>query len=164
MVCSTQAYPNLPDNYSPFNVGVSVKLLDFNLSEVTTFAKHYELDQQLGEDGLRRLMGLVGGHPELINQALSSLKHQQTTLEKLLTLAPTEEGIYSNHLRKLLSILQKNPRLESAYKEVLMANESVRLDTEVGFKLDSIGLVKYSSHDCSSRYDLHRQYFSERLE
>ena len=164
LVCSTQAYPNLPNNYSPFNVGVSIKLLDFNLSEVTTFAKHYELDQQLGENGLRRLMGLVGGHPELINQALSSLKHQQTTLEKFLTLSSTEEGIYSNRLRKLLSILQKNPQLKSAYREVLMAKEPVRLDPEVGFKLDSLGLVKYSSHDCSSRYDLYRQYFSVHLE
>lgn len=164
LVCSTQAYPKLPDNYSPFNVGVSVKLPDFNLSEVTAFAKHYELDEQLGEDGLHRLMGLVGGHPELINQALSSLWHQQTTLEQLLTLAPTEEGIYRNHLRKLLSILQDNPQLKSAYKEVLMANEPVTLEPEVGFKLDSIGLVKYSGHNCSSRYDLYHHYFSVRLE
>ena len=143
---------------------MSVKLPDFDLSEVKTFAKHYELDEQLGEDGLRQLMGLVGGHPELINQALISLNHQQTTLEQLLTLAPTEEGIYGNHLRKLLSILQDNPQLKSAYREVLTANEPVRLNSEVGFKLASVGLVKYSGHDYSSRYNLHRQYFSVRLE
>ena len=164
LVYSTETYPSLKTNYSPFNAGVPIELPDFNLSEVTTLAKLHELYEQLGENGLNQLMGLVGGHPNLIQQAFANLKNQQMTLEQLLSLAPTEQGIYSNFLRQRLSILQDNPQLESAYKKVVMANEPVRLDTKVAFKLHSLGLVKFSRNDCIPSYDLHRQYFSVHLE
>ncbi len=163
LVYSTETYPDLDTNHSPFNAGIPIELPDFNFSEVTTLAKLYELDEQLGENGLSQLMGLVGGHPYFIHQAFANLKNQQMTLEQLLSLAPTEQGIYSNFLRQQLWILQHNPQLESAYKKVVMANEPVRLDTEVAFKLHSMGLVKFSRNDCIRSYDLHRQYFFEHL-
>lgn len=164
LVSSTQDYPKLSTNSSPFNVGVSFNLRDFELSEVTDLAKHYGLDEQLGEDGLRQLMGLVGGHPKLVKHALISLNHEQTTLKQLLTFAPTEEGIYKDHFQEIKLILQDDPQLKSAYRDVLRANEPVRIVSKVGFKLASLALVKVSRNGYSSRYDLYRQYFSEHLE
>jgi hypothetical protein len=163
VVHSTEAYPSLDTNHSPFNVGLAIELPEFNLSQVITIAKQYELDGQLGENGFRQLMELLGGHPYLIQQALANLKTQQITLEQLLSLAPTEQGIFSDYLRQQLWNLQHNPQLESAYKKVVMANEPVRLDAEVGFKLHSLGLVKLSANDCIPSCDLYRQYFSVRL-
>ncbi|KAB8332652.1 CHAT domain-containing protein [Scytonema tolypothrichoides VB-61278] len=163
VVHSTEVYPSLDTNHSPFNVGLAIELPEFNLSQVITLANQYELDAQLGEDGFRQLMGLVGGHPYLIQQALANLKSQQITLKQLLSLAPTEQGIFSDHLRQQLWNLQHNPQLESAYKKVVMADEPMRLDAEVGFKLHSLGLVKLSGNDCVPSYDLYRQYFSMRL-
>ena len=97
------------------------------------------------------------------NRYITNLKTKQITLEQFLNSAPTEEGIFSNHLREQLWNLQHNPELESAYKKVVTANEPVRLDAEVGFKLHSMGLVKLLGNDCVPSYDLYRRYFSERL-
>ena len=165
LVYSTETYPDLDTNHSPFNAGVPIDLPDFNCSEVTTLAKQYKLDEHLGENGLSKLMELVGGHPYFIQEAFSNLKNQQMTLEDLLSFAPTEQGIYSHYLRQQLWNLQQNHQLELAYKNVVMANEPVRLDnTEVAFKLHSMGLVKFSRNNCIPSYDLLRQYFSEHLE
>lgn len=168
VVHSTEVYPSLDTNHSPFNVGLPIELPEFNQQQVETLALQYELDG-LGEDGLSKLMKLVGGHPHLIQQAITSLssanlKTQQMTLDRLLAIAPTEQGIFSDHLRQQLWNLQHNPQLKEAYHKVVMANEPVRLDAEVGFKLHSLGLVKLSGNDCVPSCNLYRQYFSVRLE
>ena len=162
VVHSTESYPSLDTNHSPFNVGLAVELPEFNLQQVTELANQNEL-RLLGEQDLSQLMGLLGGHPYLVEQAIIYLKSQQVTLQELLRLAPTEQGIFSDHLRQQLWHLQNNPQLELGYKTVVMANAPVQLDTEVAFKLHSLGLVKFSSNSCVPSYNLYRQYFSTRL-
>ncbi|MEH2452368.1 AAA-like domain-containing protein [Nostoc sp.] len=159
---STEVYPSLDSNHSPFNVGIPIELPEFNQQQVKAFATKYELNKQLGQ-GLIKLIELIGGHPYLLQQAFVNLKSQQINLEQLFTLAPTEEGIFSNYLRQLLWHLKPNSLLEVGYKKVVRANAPVRLDAEVGFKLHSLGLVKLSGNDCVPSCDLYRQYFSERL-
>ncbi|MBE9200679.1 MULTISPECIES: AAA-like domain-containing protein [unclassified Nodularia (in: cyanobacteria)] len=170
VVHSTEAYPALDTNHSPFNVGLAIDLPEFNRQQVANLAQQHELAGKLGEQGLSALMGMVGGHPYLVQQAITSLnsanayqKCQQVTLEELLRLAPTEQGIFSDHLRQQLWHLQHNPQLELGYKKVVMTNTPVRLDTEIAFKLHSLGLVKLSNNDCIPSCDLYRQYFSNRL-
>ncbi|MDZ8262975.1 AAA-like domain-containing protein [Nostoc sp. ChiQUE01b] len=162
VVHSTESYPSLDTNHSPFNVGLAIELAEFNGQQVLDLAEQQGLDM-LGEQGLNGLMGLIKGHPYLLQQAIAHLKSQQTTLEELLRLAPTEQGIFSDHLRQQLWHLQHNPQLEAGYKRVVMNEIPVRLDTEVAFKLHSLGLVKLSSNDCIPSCDLYRQYFSTRL-
>ncbi len=163
VVHSTENYPALDSNHSPFNVGIPIELPEFNQEQVKVFARNYELDKQLGEQGLIKLMELIGGHPYLLQQALVNLKNSQINLEQLLSLAPTEQGIFSDHLRQQLWHLQHNSQLELGYKKVVKTNAPVRLDAEVGFKLHSLGLVKLSGNDCVPSCNLYRQYFSERL-
>ncbi|MBD2409479.1 AAA-like domain-containing protein [Nostoc calcicola FACHB-3891] len=162
VVHSTEAYPSLDTNHSPFNVGLPIDLPEFNLQQVTNLANQNELGL-LREAHLSKLMRLVGGHPYLVQHAIAYLKSQPVSLEELLRLAPTEQGIFSDHLRQQLWHLQHNPQLEAGYKRVVMANAPIRLDTEVAFKLHSLGLVKLSSNDCVPSCDLYRQYFSTRL-
>ncbi|MEH1899810.1 MAG: AAA-like domain-containing protein [Nostoc sp.] len=140
VVHSTESYPSLDSNHSPFNVGLAIDLPEFNLQQVTNLAKQNELS--LREQDLSGLMELLGGHPYLVQSAIAHLKSQQVTLEELLRLAPTEQGIFSDHLRQQLWHLQHNSQLEIGYKKVVMTNAPVRLDTEVAFKLHSLGLVK----------------------
>jgi AAA-like domain len=163
VVHSTENYPALDSNHSPFNVGIPIELPEFNQEQVKSFARNYELNKQLGEQGLIKLMESIGGHPYLLQQAFMNLKTSQINLEQLLSLAPTEEGIFSDYLRQQLWHLQHNPQLELGYKKVVKTNTPVRLDAEVAFKLHSLGLVKLSSNDCVPSCDLYRQYFSERL-
>lgn len=163
IVHSTEAYPDLDTNHSPFNVGELIELPEFNLQQVKSLALQLELDSQLVEQSACDLMGLVGGHPYLVQQAIAYLKNQQVTLEEILRIAPTEQGIFSNHLRQQLWSLQHNHELEIGYKQVVMANSPVQLDTEVAFKLHSLGLVKLSGNDCVPSCNLYRQYFSVHL-
>ncbi|MGF1676270.1 MAG: AAA-like domain-containing protein [Rivularia sp. (in: cyanobacteria)] len=163
VVHSTENYPALDSNHSPFNVGIPIELPEFNQQQVKAFARNYELDKQLGEQGLIKLMESIGGHPYLLQQTFVNLKTSQISLEQLLSLAPTEQGIFSDHLRQQLWHLQHNSQLELGYKKVVRTNAPVRLDAEIGFKLHSLGLVKLSGNDCVPSCNLYRQYFSERL-
>ncbi|BAY27331.1 hypothetical protein NIES2100_71540 [Calothrix sp. NIES-2100] len=163
VVHSTEAYPSLDTNHSPFNVGFAIELPEFNLQQIESLTQQYELADKLGQQDLNKLMKLVGGHPDLIQQAVAYLKNPQATIEELLQLAPTEQGIFSDHLRQQLWHLQHNSQLELGYKNVVMANAPQRLDTDVAFKLHSLGLVKLSGNDCIPSCELYRQYFSVRL-
>ena len=112
----------------------------------------------------QKLMGMVGGHPYLLQLAFSTLrKNPNMTIEHLLETAPTEAGIYRHHLRELLNNLILHPNLLEAFKNVLMSNEPVRLDFKVTYLLESLGLVRAIGNDCVPRYNLYRLYFKNRL-
>lgn len=161
VVHSTESYPSLDTNHSPFNVGLPIELPEFSLRQVVELANQSQLE--MGDEALSQLMEMVGGHPYLVQQMITHLRSQQKPLEELLRIAPTEQGIFSDHLRQQLWHLQHNPQLEAGYKRVVMTNAPIRLDTEVAFKLHSLGLVKLVSNDCVPSCDLYRQYFSIRL-
>jgi hypothetical protein len=163
VVNSTEIYPTLDTNRSPFNVGLAIELPEFNLDQVEEIVNSYEVYDQLGENGLSQLIGLIGGHPYLVQLALTNLKSLEMSLEELLTLASTEEGIFSHYLRQQLECLQDDSQLEAAYKGVVMAMEPVQLNPEITFKLHSLGLVKIIRNNCISSCDLYRQYFLARL-
>ena len=163
VVHSTEVYPALDTNYSPFNVGVAVDLPEFSQEQVVTLAQNHKLNDELRDSGLEELMELVGGHPYLLQQAFSALSAQNLSKEQLLKLASTEEGIYRNHLHQQLQNLQQHSQLQVAYEKVVTASEPVPLDTEVGFKLHSLGLVKLSGNNYFPSCNLYRLYFSTRL-
>lgn len=164
VVNSTELYPTLDINRSPFNVGLPVELPEFNQKQVQEMVNKYELDRQLGEQDIIELMGLVGGHPYLLQEAISSLGSQEISLKELINLAPTVQGIFSYHLGQQLESLQNDSQLEVAYKQVVNADRPVRLDQKITFKLHSLGLVKILRNDCVPSCDLYRQYFSEFLQ
>ena len=170
VVNSTEVYPTLDINRSPFNVGLAIELPEFNQQQIEEMVKLYELNGLLPENGLNHLISLVGGHPYLLQEAITSLssananlKSQKMSLEELLTLAPTEQGIFSYHLRQQLEALQNDSQLEEGYKRVIVANEPAQLSSEITFKLHSLGLVKIVRNDCIASCNLYRQYFLARL-
>lgn len=115
LIHSTEVYVRLNVKQSPFNVGTSVELQEFNQQQVQDLVKQHGFNWDTTQ--IEQLMNMVGGHPSLIQQALSHLKtHQDVTLDALLEKAPTESGIYSNHLRWHLLNLQQYPELAVALK------------------------------------------------
>jgi hypothetical protein len=159
---STEEYINLQDHHSPFNVGVPIELPEFTLEQVQAFAKHCELQENAIQ--MPQLIDLIGGHPYLVTLTFSYLKaHPNVTLEQLLAVAPTEQGIYSSHLRELLDTLQQNPDLKGAFKAVATATKPVSLETLTGHKLRSMGLIKWQEDRAIPSCQLYRKYFSERL-
>ncbi|BAZ28379.1 hypothetical protein NIES4074_08110 [Cylindrospermum sp. NIES-4074] len=161
IVHSKEVYIPLNINQSPFNVGLPIELPDLNQAQVKDLALRHKLnwsDSQIAE-----LMTLVDGHPYLVRVALYQIARGRITLPKLQQIAPTEEGPYSDHLRRHLLNLQQDGELLPAFKRVVAANEPVDVRNTDAFKLHSMGLVKLQGNKVKPSCDLYRQYFSDRL-
>lgn len=162
LVHSTKVYIDLDINQSPFNVGLPIELPEFNEQQVQKLARLHGLNWSVKD--VKQLMAMVGGHPDLVQQAISYLKsYKDITFEQFLKNAPTEAGIYGNHLRRLWARLEEHPELLEALKKVVASSTSVRLESEEAYKLNGMGLVQLQGNDCNPRCDLYRQYFRDRL-
>ncbi|MBD2680757.1 AAA-like domain-containing protein [Nostoc paludosum FACHB-159] len=166
VVHTTEIYVPLKLNQSPFNVGITITLPPFTLNQVQDLALRYGLEWAADSQGIKRLESLqamVGGHPYLVSLALYHLSGEKMTLEMLLETASTPMGIYTQHLRELLNLLQKEPELMSAMQQVMASNEKVELDAIAAYKLESMGLVQLNGNQACIMCELYRLYFSQQL-
>jgi hypothetical protein len=166
VVHTTEIYIPLKLNQSPFNVGITITLPPLTLNQVQNLALRYGLNCAADSQGAKRLaplQAMVGGHPYLVSLALYHLCQEEMTLEVLLETASTPMGIYSQHLRELLSLLQKEPELMSAMQQVIATDEKVELDAIAAYKLESMGLVKLNGNQAHAMCELYRLYFSQQL-
>lgn len=159
---STEVYIPLNVNQSPFNVGLPIDLPEFNNQQVKELVRRHGVDWDASQ--VEQLMETIGGHPYLVDRALSFIKREPNfTLKDLLQSASTEEGIYSHHLRKHWLALKQDTELANAMKIVTDATEPVRIGVEQAFKLESMGLVNRQGNDTVPRCNLYRLYFRDRL-
>ena len=166
MVHSTEIYIQLHLNQSPFNIGLAISLPPFTLQQVQDLAVRYGLDWATGSQGAQRLaplQAMVGGHPYLVSLALYHLCREWMSLTELLQAAPTPSGIYSQHLRENLTLLQSEPQLASVLQQVLSANHSVPINAIAAYKLESLGLIQLDGNQASPSCELYRLYFQQQL-
>ncbi|KYC34635.1 hypothetical protein WA1_50425 [Scytonema hofmannii PCC 7110] len=161
IVHSTEVYVPLNINQSPFNVGKNIELLEFNINQVKDLMQRYGLN--FSKEQIEQLMTLVGGHPYLVRKALYHIRRRDVTLEQLMKAAPTEAGIYSDHLRRHLLNIQQYPQLMEALRQVVTKSRPVEIDPEPAFKLDSMGLIKLQGNEALPRCDLYRHYFRDHI-
>jgi len=161
IVHSKEVYIPLDINRSPFNVGLPVELRELNAPEIETLIARHQLSFTPGQT--HQLMELVGGHPYLLRAALYQLRRDRTTLDQLLQAAPTDSGLYSDHLRRHLLNLEANPALVEGFQRVIQSASPVQIGSTEAFKLHSMGLVKYQGNDVIPLCGLYRQYFKSRL-
>jgi len=154
---STECYIPLDMNQSPFNAGVPVELQEFDSKQVTQLAYLHRLEWNPAQT--EELMRMVGGHPYLVRLALYEISSGKMTLEQVLREASTEAGIYSNHLRRQLEMLQQAPELAQALQTVVTSPEPVELDSMQIYKLHSLGLVQRKDNQVTPRCYLYREYF-----
>ncbi len=147
-------------NQSPFNVGLSIELTEFNELQVRDLVTCHNLS--FNDSEIAQLIQLVGGHPYLVRVALYEIARHRTTLVKLIEVAPTQEGAYSEHLRPLENVLKDNS-LRMALKQLTATNIPTNIDSDAAFKLHSLGLVKFRGNAVIISCDLYRQYFTNRL-
>jgi diguanylate cyclase (GGDEF)-like protein len=166
VVHTTEIYIQLKLNQSPFNVGVTITLPPFTLEQAENLAQRYGLEWATNKEEAQRLaplQAMIGGHPYLVNLALYHLCQGEMSLDVLLRTAATPTGIYAQHLRELLTLLQAEPRLMSAMQQVVTANERVQLDAIAAYKLESMGLVQLDGDRAQPSCELYRLYFSQQL-
>ena len=159
---SKDVYIPLDINHSPFNVGLPIELPELTVEQVTDLVKRHGLNWSKLE--IDSLMRMVDGHPYLVRKALYKMARSHLTLEEFITISPTEEGLYSDHLRRhLFKLNQNDGELANAMKKVVASENPVRLEGNLGFKLRSMGLVKFRRNDVIPLCNLYRLYFSDRL-
>jgi DNA-binding CsgD family transcriptional regulator len=158
---STEVYVPLSIHQSPFNIGVAVELPEFTREQVFNLAKTYGLDWQ--EEQIEQIMNMVGGHPHLVRLALHHISQGNVAIAQLLETAPTNTGIYGNHLRRCLVNLREDAELLEAVRKVAKEIEPVSLDSLQAYKLHSMGLVKWQDNAVTIRCHLYRQYFSQQI-
>jgi hypothetical protein len=162
VVHSTEVYIPMDINQSPFNVGLPIELSEFSSEQVEDLVRRHGLNWTRSQ--IQQLMSIVGGHPYLIRLALYHIAQGQLALNQLDESAPTEAGIYGDHLRRHLWNLQQHRELAAAFKKVVFSEEAVELESILAFKLHSMGLVDLQGNEVSPRFDLYRNYFRDRMD
>ena len=157
LVHSTEIYVSLSINQSPFNVGLTLNLLEFTSEQVRDLAQQHGVN--LSDYQIAKLRNMVGGHPYLVHLAIYHLYYYKSNLEELLQSAPTQTGIYRDHLHNLGIILQKKPELGAALEQIITAAGGVQLKPLIAYQLDSIGLVKLNGDNCLISCELYQIYF-----
>ena len=157
IVHATNVYIRLNINQSPFNVGSPIELPEFTPEQAHTLRQQHNLSTPLD---LTPLMNMVGGHPYLLEHAFVYLKsHAYSSLAQLLADAPTESGIYANHLRDCWLMVCDNSELMQALTIVMTAKQAVQLDPVQAHQLHSMGLIKLTGNIAEPSCQLYRQYF-----
>jgi hypothetical protein len=159
VVHSTEPYINMDVNQSPFNVGLPIELPEFNRQQVLDLARRYGLNWNINQ--VEQLTAMLGGHPYLVRVGLYHISRQQTTLEQLLKIAPTDAGIFSDHLRRHWWNLKQHPELMDAIAQIVSATNPVQLEPILAFKLKSMGLIAWENNGVILRCNLYREYFHQ---
>ena len=157
---SKEVYIPLNINQSPFNVGLPIELPEFSHKQINDLLQKHQLNWSDSER--EKLIQMVDGHPYLLRKALYEIARGSLNLEQFLQIAPTEEGIYGDHLRRhLVNLVDAN--LEAAMIQVIASSHPVRLEANLAFKLRSMGLVELRGNDVIPLCNLYRLYFKDRL-
>jgi hypothetical protein len=159
---ATEAHLFITDvNQSPFNIGTRLVLEDFWPDQVG------ELNERYGKPlkdraELDRYIRLVGGHPYLVRRGLHEMSRRKITIAALEEKAPRDDGIYGDHLRRILLLLARDQGLTEIVRGILRGQPCPTADSF--YRLRSAGLIKGSSAaDAHPRCQLYATYLAAHL-
>ncbi|MEL7408211.1 MAG: AAA-like domain-containing protein, partial [Cyanobacteria bacterium J06558_2] len=91
--------------------------------------------------------------------------NSDTSITEILRLAPTDAGIYSNHLRSLLIKLRDNPELGQAFKAIINSPQPIEIDTLLAYQLERLGLIQRTPQGdrVYPSCQLYKLYFANKL-
>lgn len=149
---------------SPFNIGVRLELADFADEQVRELNRRH-LGPPLKDDAeLARLTGLLGGHPFLVRRALYELATGRLTLAQLEATADRDDGIFGEHLRRMLVMLAREPgmQLMDVVRGILRGQPCPT--DESFFRLRSAGVMAGSIRaEVRPRCELYRRFLARHL-
>ena len=166
LVTSTQPYQFVENlTQSPFNVGVTLDLTDFNPLQLARLNRAH--GSPLAAPQEARLFELVGGQPYLTRQALYMVASDSYSLDALFERAADPRGPFGEHLRYLLQQLRQQPQLVEGLRQVLLGEHNARPSDTVFWRLEGAGLVKWVGSGQSRlilpRCQLYTDFFREQL-
>jgi class 3 adenylate cyclase len=136
---ATEAHLFIRDlNQSPFNVGTRLALQDFTEAQTADLNIRYGAPIKSATD-LAKFHTLLNGHPYLIRRGLDELSFSPISMNDFIDLAESDEGIYSDHLRRIQLTITQDPALKSAVVQVL--NGTPVQNSDEFYRLRSTGIV-----------------------
>jgi DNA-binding winged helix-turn-helix (wHTH) protein len=159
---ATEAHLFITDlNQSPFNVGTRLLLEDFALEQVAELNRRY--GGPLGnEAALARFYALIGGHPYLVQCGLYELTKHKLEFAALEAQADRDEGVFGDHLRRMLVSLERDLALREALAGCLRG-EAV-LSLAHFYRLRSAGvLIGDTPQEAKPRCELYSRYLLKHL-
>jgi serine/threonine protein kinase len=146
---------------SPFNIGTLVALEDFNPSQVAELNRYY--GSPLRTDGdLQQFFRLVAGQPYLVSRGLYEMVQHGWDIPTFAAEAKSEDGVFADHLRRLLVLIAPNPQLSDVMRGVLRGQPLI--DTETFYRLRSAGVLSGDSmRDARPRCQLYATYLEKHL-
>jgi len=160
IVTSTEPYLLITNvNQSPFNVGETVELEDFDAGQMTVLNRmhHSPLDAHQEAE----LFFLLHGHPYLTRLAFYLLVTGQITVAELFATAASDNGPFREHLRYHLFQLQTNMDLVKGMQQILTGRGLP--NAQILFRLQSAGLIYRESDGVSPRCRIYADYFGRYL-
>jgi DNA-binding winged helix-turn-helix (wHTH) protein len=148
-------------NQSPFNVGLQLTLEDFTIAQVAELNRRY--GEPLRDEGeIGRFYKLIGGHPYLAQRGLYEMRKRGIGLAEVEARAALDEGVFGDHLRRLLTSLESNEALCDELRAFLRGE--IGLTRTSFYHLRSAGvLVGDSPKEARLRCELYEIYLKKHL-
>ncbi|MBI3423091.1 MAG: helix-turn-helix transcriptional regulator [Acidobacteria bacterium] len=159
---ATEAHLFISDlNQSPFNVGTRLVLEDFTCDQIAELNERY--GAPLGDEAeIARFFALLGGHPYLAQRGLYELAQHGLALTALEAQADHDEGLFGDHLRRLLVSLERDAALCAALRA--WWREQTPLANAEFYRLRSAGvLAGEAATEARPRCELYARYLQPRL-
>ena len=148
-------------NQSPFNVGTRLTLEDFTREQVADLNQRYGLPLQDAAE-VDRYYRLVGGHPYLVRRGLLEMATEGIRLADFEAQAVREEGVFGDHLRRMLVLLVQDRELPDVVRAVIRGGPCP--SEESFYRLRSAGVFAgESARDARPRCQLYATYLERHL-
>jgi serine/threonine protein kinase len=119
MAYATEAHLFITDlNQSPFNIGTRVALEDFSPEQVTDSNRLHGSPLQTPEE-TTQFFDLLGGQPYLVRRGLHEMVSQSMDFSLFRQEAERDNGMFTDHVRRLVTLLAKDASLVEAVREIL---------------------------------------------
>jgi hypothetical protein len=119
MAYATEAHLFIADlNQSPFNIGTRVALEDFSPEQVSDCNRLHGSPLKKPNESAG-FFELVRGQPYLVRRGLHEMVSRSLDFTRLRLEAESENGIFTDHLRRLIALLAKDVSLVDAMREIL---------------------------------------------
>ena len=159
---ATEAHLFITDlNQSPFNVGTRLTLEDFILGQVVELNGLYGSPLREAAQVVH-YFGLVGGNPYLVRRGLQEMVTRPLSLADFERQADREDGLFGDHLRRILVLLARDPNLCEAVRGILQGKPCPT--HEDFYRLRSAGVIAGDSpQEVHPRCEIYRRYLERHL-
>jgi hypothetical protein len=134
---------------------------DFTREQVTDLNRRHGSPLK-GPEEVGRFIRLVEGHPYLVRRGLQEITARKLDIGMFEAKAASDEGIFGDHLRRILMLLARNTDLVEVVKTVLLGGRMD--DTEAFYRLRSAGVMSGGSpEDMRPRCQVYATYLRRHL-